>query len=80
MGASGTETRLRAHVAALAGDIGERHLARPRALAAAADYVAGIWREQGYAAEREPVPSRGRGPRPTWSSPGRAAIVRTGSC
>jgi hypothetical protein len=60
MGASGTETRLRAHVAA--------------------DYVAGIWREQGYAAEREPVPSRGRGPRPTWSSPGRAAIVRIGSC
>ena len=35
----GTEARLRAHVAALAGTIGERHLLRPRALAAAADYI-----------------------------------------
>jgi hypothetical protein len=34
MKASGTEARLRAHLAALAGTIGERHRRRPRALAA----------------------------------------------
>jgi hypothetical protein len=50
----GTEARLRAHVAALAGTIGERHLFRPRALAAAADYIAREWRAQGYAPEHEP--------------------------
>ena len=56
---SGTEARLRAHVAALAGTIGERHVLRPRALAAAADYVAGRWRDQGYAPERETFPAGG---------------------
>ena len=49
----GSEARLCAHVAALAGAVGERHLFRPRALAAAADYIAGEWRAQGYAPERE---------------------------
>ena len=39
MDSSGTENRLRAHVEALAGTIGERHLLRPHALAAAADYI-----------------------------------------
>jgi hypothetical protein len=53
VGKSGTEARLRAHVAALAGSIGERHLLRPKALAAAADYVAEQWRAQGYSPERE---------------------------
>jgi hypothetical protein len=48
-----TEARLRARVAALAGGIGERHVFRPRALAAAADYIAREWRAQGYAPERE---------------------------
>jgi hypothetical protein len=53
MGASGTEARLRAHVAALAGTIGERHLLRPRALAAAADYITETWQAQGYVPQRE---------------------------
>jgi Zn-dependent M28 family amino/carboxypeptidase len=53
MNASGTEARLRAHVGALAGAIGERHVFRPKALAAAADYLEGTWRAQGYAPERE---------------------------
>jgi len=39
---------LRAHVQALAGDIGERNVFRPRALAAAADYIEAAWRGQGY--------------------------------
>ena len=50
---SGTEARLRAHVAVLAGEIGERHLFRPRALAAAADYITEQWRAQGYTPEQE---------------------------
>jgi acetylornithine deacetylase/succinyl-diaminopimelate desuccinylase-like protein len=53
MDSSGTESRLRAHVGALAGTIGERHLLRPRALAAAADYIDAAWRAQGYVPERE---------------------------
>ena len=53
MDSSGTEGRLRAHVAALAGTIGERHLLRPHALAAAADYIDAAWRAQGYVPERE---------------------------
>lgn len=39
---------LKAHVAALAGEIGERNVFRPAALQAAADYIAGEWRAQGY--------------------------------
>ena len=50
---AGTEGRLRAHVEALAGTIGERHLLRPHALAAAADYIDAAWRAQGYVPERE---------------------------
>src|SRR3954449_13184915 len=53
MDSSGTESRLRAHVGALAGTIGERHLLRPHALAAAADYIDAIWQAQGYVPERE---------------------------
>jgi len=45
----GLEARLRRHVHRLAGDIGERHFRRPRALAAAADYVEAAWRDSGYA-------------------------------
>src|SRR5262245_8122545 len=48
-----TEAQLRAHVAVLAGDIGERHLLRPQALVAAADYIEATWRAQGYVPERE---------------------------
>src|SRR4051794_13669905 len=55
MVSGGTEARLRAHVVMLAGQIGERHVFRPHALAAAADYIAGMWRAQGYRPEREPV-------------------------
>lgn len=47
------EVRLRAHVERLAGDIGERNIFRPRALDAAADYIAGEWRAQGYAVRRQ---------------------------
>ena len=53
------ETRLRAHVALLAGQIGERHVFRPHALVAAADYIAEPWQAQGYRPEREPVPAGG---------------------
>jgi hypothetical protein len=53
MEGSDTEARLRAHVAALAGTIGERHLFRPKALAAAADYITKAWQAQGYAPEHE---------------------------
>ena len=53
MDSSGTEGRLRAHVEALAGTIGERHLLRPHALAAAADYIDAAWQAQGYVPERE---------------------------
>ena len=54
MDSSGTtESRLRAHVGALAGTIGERHVLRPHALAAAADYIDAAWRVQGYAPECE---------------------------
>jgi Zn-dependent M28 family amino/carboxypeptidase len=44
---SGPEA-LRAHVEALAGEIGERNVFRPRALADAADFIAREWRRQGY--------------------------------
>lgn len=55
--ASGTAEALRAHVERLAGEIGERNVFRPRALAAAADYIEAIWRAQGYevAAQRYEV-------------------------
>ena len=59
MDTSGTEARLRAHVAALAGSIGERHVLRPGALAAASDYIAKEWREQGYTCEREAFSAEG---------------------
>jgi hypothetical protein len=37
----------------LAGDIGERNVFRPVALAAAADYIKSSWREQGYIVDRQ---------------------------
>lgn len=48
MAASVSETALRAHVQALAGDIGERNVWRPHALRAAADYLRRQWEAQGY--------------------------------
>ena len=51
--ASSTSTalaeRLRRHVVQLAAVIGERHVWRPRALHAAADYLREEWRRQGHA-------------------------------
>ena len=44
--------RLRAHVAKLAGEIGERNVFRPRALHVAADYIRAEWAAQGYQVER----------------------------
>jgi Zn-dependent M28 family amino/carboxypeptidase len=40
--------RLRAHVRALAGEIGERNVFRPRALRDARDFIEHEWRAQGY--------------------------------
>jgi Zn-dependent M28 family amino/carboxypeptidase len=55
------QDRLRGHVEALAGAIGERNVFRPQALHAAADYIRGQWsamgyevRAQGYRAEGVP--------------------------
>jgi Zn-dependent M28 family amino/carboxypeptidase len=43
------EQRLRSHTSALAGEIGERNVYRPRALAAAADFIRREWTSQGHA-------------------------------
>ena len=48
------EGRLMAHVQMLGRTIGERHLARPPALRAAADYIRQVWVDQGLAATEEP--------------------------
>ena len=48
-----TPARLRAHVVQLAGEIGERNVFRPGALAAAADYIAGQWQGFGYRVGRQ---------------------------
>ncbi len=50
---STTAEALREHVARLAGDIGERNVFRPGALAAAADYIEATWRAQGYTVTRQ---------------------------
>ena len=43
----------------LAGEIGERNVFRPEALAAAAAYIEEVWGGQGYAVERQTYPVRG---------------------
>jgi Zn-dependent M28 family amino/carboxypeptidase len=40
---------LRRHVEVLAGEIGERNVARPQALAAAERFITGVWSAQGHA-------------------------------
>lgn len=45
--------RLRTHVERLAGTIGERSIFRPKALAAAAEYIRAEWRRQGHAVEAQ---------------------------
>jgi hypothetical protein len=51
--------RLRRHVAVLAGDIGERNVWRPRALAAAADYIRSQWRALGCEVSAQPYRTHG---------------------
>ena len=43
-----SDARLRAHVAILAGEIGERNFIRPARLHAAADYIRREWTAMGY--------------------------------
>ncbi|RMD70007.1 MAG: M20/M25/M40 family metallo-hydrolase [Gammaproteobacteria bacterium] len=44
---------VQAHVEALAGAIGERHLGRPEALEAAAAYIEATWQRQGHGVRRQ---------------------------
>jgi len=48
------------HVAALAGEIGERNVWRPEAMAAAAAYIQGSLEEAGYTVNVQPFASRGQ--------------------
>ena len=52
--------RLMEHVRVLAERIGERHLERPEALQAAADYIREVWAGQGFAVEEEAFAVAGR--------------------
>jgi hypothetical protein len=54
------EPRLMAHVTALADRIGERHLERPRAYQAAADYIRQVWTAQGLLVTEEPFEVNGQ--------------------
>jgi Zn-dependent M28 family amino/carboxypeptidase len=57
---SGTlEARLRRHVATLAGEIGERHVRRPKALAAAEAYIAGELADIGHTVRRQTYDAEG---------------------
>ncbi|OGI54550.1 MAG: aminopeptidase [Candidatus Muproteobacteria bacterium RIFCSPHIGHO2_12_FULL_60_33] len=74
MAASVSEATLRAHVQALAGDIGERNVWRPHALRAAADYLRRQWEAQGYrVAAHEVTFERRRWANLEVSRPGRQA-------
>ncbi|MGR8940372.1 MAG: M28 family peptidase [Gammaproteobacteria bacterium] len=50
---------LQTHVEELAGVIGEHNVFRPRALQAAADYIAGQWRRQGFSVRKQSYQTRG---------------------
>lgn len=52
--------RLTEHVRALGGRIGERHLGRPEALRAAAEYLQGVWTAQGFGVTEEVFQVGGR--------------------
>ena len=54
-----TPERLRAHVVRLAGEIGDRNVFRPGALAAAADYIVGQWHGFGYRVARQEYQAKG---------------------
>lgn len=53
------ESRLKGHVEALAGDIGERHVGRPQALHAAEAYIAGEFAAIGYDVARQTYVAEG---------------------
>ena len=55
-----TEANVRAHIEALATTIGERHVLRPQALAAAAEYIADTWQRQGHAVDRQDYEAAGQ--------------------
>jgi len=72
--------RLMEHVRALGGHIGERHLGRPEALRAAAEYVRGAWTAQGFAVTEEAFQVAGRACANLWveqrgSTRGEAVIL-----
>jgi hypothetical protein len=52
--------RLMRHVGALGGSIGERNVFRPDALERAAEYIRGVWAEQGFAVTSERYEVAGR--------------------
>lgn len=54
------EARLRRHVFALAGDIGERHIWRFPALRAAAEYIRGEWESVGFQVSAQGYEADGR--------------------
>lgn len=51
--------RLRSHVEALAGVIGERHVWRPESLSETARYIAGVWEGEGFDVRRQELTARG---------------------
>ena len=53
-----TAPALERHVRKLAGEIGERHVFRPRSLAAARDYIHHCWEAEGYAVETQEYEAR----------------------
>jgi Zn-dependent M28 family amino/carboxypeptidase len=59
--AAAVEDRIREHVVALAGTIGERNIFRPKALAAARDYIEAVLTQQGYRVERQTYEVHGIG-------------------
>ncbi len=54
------EHRLMAHVRHLGSTIGERHLSRPQALRAAAEYIRQVWSNQGFVVSEEPYEVAGQ--------------------
>ena len=53
-----TAPALERHVRKLAGEIGERHVFRPRSLADARDYIHHCWEAEGYAVETQEYEAR----------------------
>lgn len=53
------QRQLTKHVHTLAGDIGERNIFHPHALAAAADYIQQEWQQQGYEVEAQSYQVKG---------------------